>query len=75
MGTEEGAPARRRRRPTLSKSAKIGLGLLLTLVGLFLLVVLFPTDPKSFATVLPVAAAGIVALWVGGILMGIGSRS
>jgi len=68
-------PTRRRRGVTLSKPAKIGLGLLLTLVGLFLLVLLFPTSPGSFATVLPVAAAGIVALWVGGILMGIGSRS
>lgn len=64
-----------RRRPGLSRSGRIGLGLLLTLVGLFLLVILFPTSPGSFATVLPVAAAGIVALWVGGILMGIGSRS
>ena len=68
-------PARPRRRPTLSKSARIGLGLLLTFIGLFLLVLLFPTNPSSFGTVLPVAAAGIVALWVGGILMGIGSRS
>ena len=66
-------PARRRR--TLSRTGRIGLGLLLTLVGLFLLVILFPTDPGSFRTVLPVAAAGMVALWVGGILMGIGSRS
>jgi hypothetical protein len=73
---DPGEPAPRpRRRPTLSKPAKIGLGLLLTLVGLFLLAILFPTDPKSFATILPVAGAGIVALWVGGILMGIGSRS
>jgi hypothetical protein len=69
------APRRRRHGPALSKPAKIGLGLLLTLVGLFLLVLLFPTSPGSFATVLPVAAFGIVALWVGGILMGIGSRS
>jgi len=69
------AEARPGRRPRLSKPAKIGLGLLLTFVGLFLLVLLFPTDPSSFRTVLPVAAAGIVALWVGGILMGIGSRS
>jgi len=75
MGVEVRAPARGRGRPRLSKPAKIGLGLLLTLVGLFLLVLLFPTDPKSFTTLLPVAAAGIVALWVGGILMGIGSRS
>ena len=75
MAAPSETPARRRRRPTLSKPAKIGLGLLLTLVGLFLLVLLFPTSPSSFSTVLPVAAAGIVALWVGGILMGIGSRS
>jgi hypothetical protein len=64
-----------RPRTRLSRSGKIGLGLLLTLVGLFLLVILFPTDPASFRSVLPVAAAGMVALWVGGILMGVGSRS
>jgi len=75
MAVEQAPPSRRSRRPPLSKSAKIGLGLFLTLVGLFLLVVLFPTDPGRFSTVLPVAAAGIVALWVGGILMGVGSRS
>jgi len=69
------AEARPNGRPRLSKTAKIGLGLLLTFVGLFLLVLLFPTDPASFRTVLPVAAVGIVALWVGGILMGVGSRS
>jgi len=72
------SPTTRRRRrggPKLSKPAKIGLGLLFTLLGLFLLVLLFPTDPSKFSTVLPVAAVGIVALWVGGILMGIGSRS
>ena len=69
--TPPGAP----RRPRLSKAAKIGLGLLFTLVGLFLLVLLFPTNPGSFSTILPVAAAGVAALWVGGILMGIGSRS
>jgi len=69
------APTGRGHRPALSKAAKIGLGLLLTLVGLFLLVLLFPTDPGSFARVLPVLAVGLVALWVGGILMGIGSRS
>jgi len=48
---------------------------LFTLVGLFLLVLLFPTNPSTFGTVLPIAAVGLVALWVGGILMGIGSRS
>ena len=51
------------------------MGLLLTLVGLFFLVLLFPTSPSDLARTLPVAAVGIVALWVGGILMGIGSRS
>jgi hypothetical protein len=64
-----------RGRPALSRSAKIGLGLLLTLVGLFLLTLLLPTDPGRLATLLPVAAGGLLALWVGGILMGIGSRS
>ena len=68
-------PAGRRRRLSLSKPAKIGLGLVLTLLGLFLLVLLFPTAPGSVSTVVPAAAVGIVALWVGGILMGIGSRS
>jgi len=63
------------RRPRLSKQGYIGLGLLLTLVGLFLVAILFPTDPGVLGTVLPVAAVGLVALWVGGILMGIGSRS
>jgi hypothetical protein len=62
-------------RPRFSKPAKIGLGLLLTLLGLFLLVLLFPTAPGALDRTLPVAAVGIVVLWVGGILMGIGSRS
>ncbi|MGP8071945.1 MAG: hypothetical protein ACLPZM_02310 [Thermoplasmata archaeon] len=63
------------RRRGLSKNARIGLGLLFTFVGLFLLSVLFPTAPGEFARLLPVAAAGMTLLWVGGILMGIGSRS
>lgn len=75
MGVTGATAGRRGRGPALSRTAKIALGLLLTLLGLFLLVLLFPTNPGSFATALPVAAAGIVAVWVGGILMGIGSRS
>lgn len=63
------------RAPRLSKTSKIGLGLLLTLTGLFLLSALLPTAPGRFSTILPVAAAGILALWIGGILMGSGSRS
>ena len=59
----------------LSKPAKIGLGLVLTLVGLFLVAILFPTSPSDVSTLLPVAAVGILAVWVGGILLGQGSRS
>ncbi len=59
----------------LSKPARIGLGLLFTLLGLFCLVLLFPSSPGDLDRVLPVAAVGIVALWLGGIRMGIGSRS
>ncbi|HTP54140.1 MAG TPA: hypothetical protein VML94_04135 [Thermoplasmata archaeon] len=68
------APSGRRRRP-LSKKAKIGLGLLFTLVGLFLLADALPSAPGPLGRILPVAAAGLLALWLGGILMGIGSRS
>ncbi|MGD0256531.1 MAG: hypothetical protein ABSB90_01435 [Thermoplasmata archaeon] len=68
------ASARARRAP-LSKSAKIGIGLLLTFVGLFLLSILLPTAPGRFSTILPVAGAGLLLLWLGGIWMGIGSRS
>ena len=73
-GTPNRETPRRHRRP-LSKKAKIGLGLLLTLVGLFLLADAFPAQPGPLERILPVMAAGIAVLWVGGILMGIGSRS
>ena len=59
----------------LSKKMKIGLGLVFTLVGLFLLADALPSAPGPLGRVLPVVAAGLVAFWVGGILMGIGSRS
>jgi len=62
-------------RRGLSKQQRIGLGLLLTFVGLGLVAVLLPTAPGAFAFALPVAAVGLIALWVGGIMMGIGSRS
>lgn len=67
-------PVRGRRAP-LSKAIKIGVGLLLTFVGLFLLSILLPTAPGKFSTILPVAAAGMLLLWMGGIWMGVGSRS
>jgi hypothetical protein len=59
----------------LSKTQKIGLGLAFTLVGIALLAVLFPTAPERLGYLLPIAGVGILLLWVGGILMGIGSRS
>ena len=68
------APAPRRRAP-LSKASRLGLGLVCTFVGLFLLSILLPTAPGRFATLLPVAGAGMALLWLGGIWMGLGSRS
>ena len=58
------------RRRGLSRAQRVGLGLLLTFVGFFLLIILMPTDPTQFGRVLPVAAAGLLALWLGGVLMG-----
>lgn len=58
-----------------SKPVRLGLGLFSTLVGLAFLVLLFPTAPGPLAHALPIAAVGMVALWLGGILMGVGSRS
>lgn len=61
-------PLRSRRR--LTKSQRVGLGLVLTFVGLFLLVILLPTDPSQFVRVLPIAGVGLLFLWLGGILLG-----
>jgi hypothetical protein len=74
MASAPSASTRRRRAP-LSKATKIGVGLLLTFVGLFLLSILLPTAPGRFSTILPVAGAGMLLLWMGGIWMGVGSRS
>lgn len=62
-------------RLSVSKQRALGLGLLLTLVGLVLVAVLLPTAPGRLTTVLPIAALGLVLLWTGGILLGRGSRS
>jgi len=67
----EPAPITRRTpRRRMSKNARIGTGLVLTFLGLVLLVSLLPTGPSALATALPLAAAGILAIWVGGILLG-----
>ncbi len=57
------------------RTQKIGIGLLLTIVGIALFSVLLPTAPARLGYALPIAGAGILAVWIGGILMGIGSRS
>ncbi len=73
-----GAPsetATPRARARLSKNAKIGLGLLLTLAGLALVSLGLPVNPYADGSLFGLVAGGIFALWVGGILMGVGSRS
>jgi hypothetical protein len=69
------APSPPPRRAPLSKATKLGLGLLCTFVGLFLLSILLPTAPGKFATLLPIAGVGLFLLWLGGVWMGVGSRS
>ncbi len=61
--------------PRPSRQRALALGLLLTLGGLVLVAVLLPTAPGRLGTILPIAAAGLVLLWVGGILLGRGSRA
>jgi hypothetical protein len=58
---------RRRRRQT-----RVMVGLGLTLVGLALLISLVPSNPGFLSWGLLTVAAGILALWVGGILLGLG---
>lgn len=62
------------RPPRLSRTAKLGIGLLLTLVGLFVLGGTIPTAPGTLERAVAVTAVGAVALWVGGILLGAGGR-
>ncbi|MGA7923976.1 MAG: hypothetical protein WCA77_08380, partial [Thermoplasmata archaeon] len=47
-------------------------GLLLSILGWFLLVLLLPSSPGGLYRVLPVAAGGMSIVWIGGILMGFG---
>jgi hypothetical protein len=56
---------RRLRGPRLALA-----GLVLTLLGLALLAGLLPTNPTGELRALSMAAAGLLALWVGGILLG-----
>ncbi len=71
MASDPGVPrppertARERRR-----QQRLGLGLLLSLLGIFLLAILFPTNPAALLALLPIGGAGMLALWVGGVLLG-----
>lgn len=70
MGGASSDPSSSSRHRGLARSQRVGIGLLLTFIGLLLLAILLPTDPTQFGRILPVAAAGIVLLWLGGVLMG-----
>ncbi|MCI4331008.1 MAG: hypothetical protein L3K19_04090 [Thermoplasmata archaeon] len=63
----EDAERRRRRR-----QGTVVAGLLLTLAGLYALIAILPSDPVALNHDLPYLGAGIIALWVGGILLGLG---
>ena len=45
-------------------------GLLLTLVGFFLIWVELPSDPGQLPRILPVVGGAALALWVGGMVLG-----
>lgn len=64
--TESAARASHRRQRI------VVVGLCLSFLGWFLLILLLPSSPLALARVLPVAAGGMVGVWLGGILMGYG---
>ncbi len=67
-------PERAARRARLSPQARIGLGVLLTLVGLFILGGTVPTAPGPLERDALITGLAAVTLWVGGILLGGGRR-
>jgi hypothetical protein len=69
-GTSSAVP----RRPRWSTGAKVGVGLLLTLVGLFVLGGTVPTAPATLERAVALTGAGAFCLWVGGILLGRAGR-
>ncbi len=62
-------PARRARR-RLTKTTAVGLGLILTLIGLFVLGGSVPTDPATLERAVAITGVGAIALWLGGIFLG-----
>jgi hypothetical protein len=71
MGIPGGSPKARRR---ISPAATLAIGLGLTFVGLFLVIVIFPVGPEALVTTLPVVGSGLLFLWLGGLLLGRGGR-
>jgi hypothetical protein len=68
VASETVAPAppavRRRQRLVMT-------GLLLSFAGFVLVAFELPTAPGALVRILPVVAAGILALWIGGLLLGV----
>ncbi|MGI0131796.1 MAG: hypothetical protein ACREDK_01675 [Thermoplasmata archaeon] len=61
-----------RERLRVARQRKVVAGLLLTFGGLFLLVGVLPVATDPLLRDLPLVGAGVLALWIGGILMGNG---
>lgn len=66
-----GSGTRRRR---LSPAAKVLLGVLLTLVGLFVLGGTVPTAPSTLERAVALTGLGAFVLWLGGVFLGSGGR-
>ena len=49
------------------------LGLVLSLAGFFIVAIALPVGSDAIVRVLPAAGLGILCLWIGGVLMGLGS--
>jgi hypothetical protein len=67
--TDPGPPSSRRPR-RLSRGAMVSLGLLLTLVGLFVLGGTIPSAPGPLERALAVTGFGVATLLIGGIILG-----
>ena len=73
MFREAGPPAAPPGPEVRRRQRLVMVGLLLSLAGLFLSTLLLPVGSAEIDRVLPVIAAGLATLWIGGILLGLGS--
>jgi hypothetical protein len=67
------APAAERTPAEQRRQAEVVLGLLLTIVGLFLASTLLPVGPAALAAALPKVGIALVTVWIGGVLLGGGA--